>query len=159
MRVYRIERARYVPTALSGLGAAQSEGARWNSLHTPMVYTSESRALAMLEVAVHLDLSEDVPTDRYLVVIDIPDDLHIMTLNKEALPPQWEAKPPTSNSQRIGDDFIRHQAAAVFQVPSAIVSDECNYLINPLHPEAVRIRVVETAPFAFDLRWTPNSSL
>jgi len=74
MRVYRIEREKYLDTTLKGIGAALTEGYRWNSLNTYLVYTAASRALATLEVSVHLDLCEDLPADRYYVEIDIPDD-------------------------------------------------------------------------------------
>lgn len=69
MIVYRIEREKYLNTTLQGIGASMSEGYRWNSLNTRMVYTAESRALATLEVSAHLDLNEDLPIDRYYVVI------------------------------------------------------------------------------------------
>ena len=73
MRVYRIEREKYLNTTLKGIGAALAEGYRWNSLHTFLVDTAESGALATLEVSVHLDLNEDLPSDRYYVEIDIPE--------------------------------------------------------------------------------------
>lgn len=80
MRVFRVEREKYLSTTLNGIGAASSEGFRWNSLNTFLVYTAESRALATLEVSVHLDLSEDLPMDRYYVEIEIPDASKIRVL-------------------------------------------------------------------------------
>jgi RES domain-containing protein len=80
MRVFRIERKKYLNTTLKGIGAALTEGYRWNSLNTYLVYTAESRALAILEVSVHLDLSEDLPADRYCVEIDIPGEVKILEL-------------------------------------------------------------------------------
>ena len=71
MIVFRIEREKYLKTTLHGIGASLSIGFRWNSINTKLVYTAESRALATLEVAVHLDLSEDLPNDRYFVEIEI----------------------------------------------------------------------------------------
>ena len=81
MKVYRIEREKYLSTTLKGLGAAKTEGYRWNSLNTYLVYTAESRALATLEVSVHLDLAEDLPTDRWFVEIEIPDDIEVMEIS------------------------------------------------------------------------------
>ena len=75
MIVFRIERRKYLSATLMGIGASKSSGFRWNSLHNRMVYTAESRALATLEVAVHLDLNEDLPSDRMMVEIDIPDEV------------------------------------------------------------------------------------
>lgn len=78
MIVYRIEREKYLRSTLSGRGASMTKGYRWNSLSTKLVYTAESRALATLEVAVHLDLSQDLPKDRHYVEIEIPDDMLIL---------------------------------------------------------------------------------
>ncbi|MCW4469839.1 RES family NAD+ phosphorylase [Flavobacterium sp. MFBS3-15] len=153
MRVYRIEREKYLPTTLTGTGASMTEGYRWNSLNTCMVYTAESRALAMLEVSVHLDLTKDLPTDRFYVEVEIPDDIIIMELPEDALPENWDAKPPALETQFIGDDFVRQNEAAVLKVPSAIVPQEYNYLINPNHPDAKKIMVISEQRLAFDGRF------
>jgi RES domain-containing protein len=153
MRVFRIEREKYLETTLQGIGAALTEGYRWNSLNTYLVYTAETRALATLEVAVHLDLSEDLPTDRYYVEIDIPDNLEMLELNPEDLPENWDAKPPILETQFIGDDFVKDTAAAVLKVPSAIIPSEFNYLINPNHPDAAKITIVSNMPLNFDPRF------
>jgi RES domain-containing protein len=80
MRVFRIEREKYLESTLKGIGAAMTDGYRWNSINTYLVYTADSRALATLEVSVHLDLSEDLPIDRFYVEIEIPDDIQILEL-------------------------------------------------------------------------------
>lgn len=152
MRVYRIEREKYLATTLTGTGAAVTEGYRWNSLNTRLVYTSESRALAMLEVSVHLDLSEDLPADRFYVEIDIPDDVTVLELARKDLPDNWDARPPALETQYIGDDFVTQNAAAVLKVPSCIVPPEFNYLINPNHPDFKKITVVATERLSFDER-------
>ena len=153
MKVYRIERKKYLSTTLKGIGAALTEGYRWNSLNTYLVYTAASRALAMLEVSVHLDLSEDLPTDRYYVEIDIADEVEILELRTEDLPDNWDAKPPILETQFIGDDFVNDNSAAVLKVPSCIVPPESNYLINPNHPEAKLISVISKVPLTFDQRF------
>lgn len=158
MRVFRIEREKYLNTTLRGIGAAFAEGYRWNSLHTHLVYTAESRALATLEVSVHLDLSEDLPRDRYYVEIDIPDSVEILELSTENLPENWDAKPPILATQFIGDDFVNDAAAAVLKVPSCIVPPEFNYLINPNHPDAKRVAVISIVPLTFDQRSKPADS-
>jgi RES domain-containing protein len=153
MTVFRIEREKYLATTLSGIGASMAKGYRWNSLHTKLVYTSESRALATLEVSVHLDLSEDLPSDRFCVAIDIPDDITIMEVNIEDLPPEWDSKPPSLTTQIIGDDFVHDNEAAVLKVPSSIVHQEFNYLINPNHPDSKKITVRNVIPMSFDARF------
>jgi RES domain-containing protein len=152
MRVFRIEREKYLKTTLSGIGASMSEGFRWNSFNTRIVYTAETRALATLEVSVHLDLSEDLPSDRHYVEIEIPDSLLILEVNPKGLPKGWDAKPPILITQTIGDDFVNYKEAAVLKVPSAIVPQEFNYLINPNHKDADKIKVVSTAKMHFDTR-------
>lgn len=153
MRVYRIEREKYLETTLNGIGAALTDGYRWNSLQTYLVYTSESRALATLEVSVHIDLSEDLPTDRFYVEIEIPDDIEILELKMEELPENWDSKPPLLETQFIGDDFVNQNNAAVLKVPSSIVPPESNYLINPNHPDSKKIMVISTQKLVFDGRF------
>lgn len=152
MRVFRIEREKHLEKTLKGIGAASNEGFRWNSVMTYLVYTSESRALAMWEVAVHLDLSEDFPQDRYLVEIEIPDQLVILEIDPADLPEYWDAKPPTLATQYMGDDFVQEAQAAILKVPSSIIPKEYNYLINPHHPVAQSIRVIQADRLHFDER-------
>ena len=153
MRVYRVERARYLDTTLKGIGAAMNDGYRWNSRNTYLVYTAASRALATLEVSVHLDLTEDLPTDRFYVEIEVPNDVAILELAFEDLPDGWDSKPPILATQFIGDDFVVDRQAAVLKVPSSIVPQEFNYLINPHHPDSSRIEVLSKEPMKFDSRF------
>ncbi|HOY48063.1 MAG TPA: RES family NAD+ phosphorylase [Flavobacteriales bacterium] len=152
MVVYRIEREKYIDTTLSGVGASLSEGVRWNSLNTRIVYTSESRALALLEVSVHLDLSEDLPNDRYLIEIEIPDDVLIQEVMLADLPKDWNAQPPSLITQVIGDDFVRYNESAILKVPSTIIPQEFNFLINPNHQDAAKLRVLNAFNMQFDSR-------
>lgn len=152
MIVFRVERKKYLDATLKGVGAARTDGYRWNSLNTYLVYTASSRALALLEVSVHLDLSEDLPQDRYYVEIDIPDDLEILTISPDDLPRHWDAKPPILETQYIGDDFVSGQTAPVLKVPSAIVPLEFDYLINPNHPDSSHISIKAKSPLKFDRR-------
>lgn len=154
MIVYRIEREKYLGTTLTGIGASMTKGYRWNSLYTRLVYTAESRALATLEISVHLDLSQDLPIDRHYVEIEIPDDILILEATMDDLPEDWDAKPPSGITQSIGDDFVSQKEAAVLKVPSSIVPQESNFLINPNHPDAKRIVVKGTSPMVFDTRFT-----
>ncbi len=153
MTVYRIEREKYLGTTLQGIGASISKGYRWNSFNTKLVYTAESRALAILEVSVHLDLSEDLPADRFYVEIEIPDTITILEVALEDLPDDWNAKPPTITTQTIGDDFVNENEAAVLKVPSSIVPQEFNYLINPNHTDAKAIKVADKRRMSFDPRF------
>jgi len=148
MIVFRLTRARYARD-LSGR-AAELAGGRWNSKGTALLYTSCSRSLCLLELAVHLPLN-GVPIDYRLVSIEIPDD-SVEQLDKRRLNAQWKAIPFTTATMLVGDQFVRSNRNLALQVPSAIVPDEFNVLINPVHAETGRIKVIEELPFDFDER-------
>lgn len=152
MKVYRIEREKYLASTLNGIGPSLTDGFRWNSRNTFLVYTSATRSLAMLEVSAHLDMNVDLPTDRYFVEIGIPENVEILTLEIADLPSDWNNKPPGGASQMLGDNFVRSMAGAVLRVPSCIIPQEYNYLINPIHPEAQKIKVVRHQILQFDSR-------
>ncbi|TXD50740.1 MULTISPECIES: RES family NAD+ phosphorylase [unclassified Polaribacter] len=153
MRVYRIEREKYLETTLKGFGTATAEAYRRNSLNTYLVYTAESRTLAILEVSVHLDFSEDLPTDRYYVEMDIPDEIEILELKTKDLPSNWDTHPPSLETQYIGDDFVKNNEAAVLKMASCIVPLKYNFLINLKHFGAKRITVVARKQLTFDKRF------
>jgi RES domain-containing protein len=153
MTVYRIEREKYLEDTLQGIGASMVKGYRWNSLNTRLVYTAESRALATLETSVHLDLSEDLPNDRYYVEIEIPESITILEVNIDDLPENWDSKPPTITTQEIGDYFVNSNEGAILKVPSSIVPQEFNYLINPNHSDSNKIRMIKTYKMNFDSRF------
>jgi RES domain-containing protein len=153
MKVFRIEREIYLNQTLSGMGAAKATCNRWNSQFTPLIYTSAARSLALLELAVHLDLSADLPTDRYWVEIEIDDDLDILEISLDKLPLGWNDFPPSLRTQMLGDWFVRQNQYAVMKVPSSIVPQEFNYLIHPMHPDMAKITMVKTEPIIFDSRF------
>ncbi|HNT19733.1 MAG TPA: RES family NAD+ phosphorylase [Saprospiraceae bacterium] len=150
MEVYRLCRKIY-SGSLSGKGAAL-EGARWNSPGIEMIYTAMNRSLAMLEVAVHLNLSA-MPDDYYILTIHIPDELSLKKLNLSSLPDHWNDFPYHRETQAIGDAFIKSGRYCLLQVPSAVTRGDFNLLINPVHPEFRRIRIVEREHFPFDKRF------
>jgi RES domain-containing protein len=147
MRVWRIARECYDP--LDGEGARRV-GGRWNSAGRPLVYTSRTASLSMLEVLVWVD-PEDVPDDLRLFEIDVPDDAVILSLDPASLPTRW-AEHSCPECVQAGDRWIDGSESLALDVPSALLPEEHNLLINPMHPDAVRVRVVESRPFSFDLR-------
>ncbi|MCR9182677.1 MAG: RES family NAD+ phosphorylase [Flavobacteriaceae bacterium] len=149
MKVYRLSRKKY-SGELSGKGAALS-GNRWNSKGVEMVYTSESRALAMAEVIVHLSLAV-LPKDFILLEIEIPDGIKIKKISPKELPENWNTFPNHPATQQTGDAFIRDCQFAVLQVPSAVVNGDFNFLLNPFHPDFKRIKITSKHPFLIDQR-------
>jgi RES domain-containing protein len=147
MRVWRIARGCYAP--LDGEGA-RLNGGRWNSAGRPVVYTAQTAALAVLEVLVWTD-PEDIPDDLRLFEIELPDDAAIDALETAVLPVNW-TEPGSPDCAAAGDAWLGAAASLALTVPSAVLPEERNLLINPRHPDAARVRIAESRPFAFDLR-------
>ncbi len=147
MIAWRISKAKWKDTAFTGEGAAHG-GGRWNSRNTWMVYCSESQSLAALENLVHLN---PPICFRYVVFkIEFADSL--ITTPGKPLPKDWQEEPATISSKRIGDKWIHNRESAVLKIPSAIIPDEFNYLLNPSHPHFKKIKIDQPKPFNFDPR-------
>lgn len=149
MRVFRLSRRKYAKE-LNGRGAAKSEN-RWNSKGVEMIYTAESRALAMAEVAVHLTLAT-LPGDYVMIEIEIPDSVKIKELKISELSDNWNINPPGTETQNIGNEFIDSKKECVLKVPSAIVKGDFNFLINPHHKDLKKIKIIKISDFPFDKR-------
>jgi len=140
--VHRLCRAPF--TALDGEGA-RLWGGRWNSPGWPVIYTAASPSLAVLEVLVHLDLPPElIPDDYRLLSIGIPDEAPLERL--EAAPVEQAA------CVAAGDAFLTRGAAFALLVPSVIVPQERNALINVRHPAIASMRLIDDAPFRLDSR-------
>ena len=116
-----------------------------------MVYTSTNIALATLETLSYLQY-KGVPYNRYLVRIDIPQRLWRKRTAVAPLPGGWDAVPIGLTGRCAGDEWIAGGHSALLQVPSVIVPDESNILINPEHPDAAAIRAVTIKRWAYDPR-------
>lgn len=139
MRLWRL--AREAHSALDGEGARMF-GGRWNSPGRPAVYCAGSAALAILEVRVHLDLPLDLlPEDYRLFMIETGD------AGLEDAPAQ-----AVEIARAFGDGWLASGRSAILRVPSVILPEEWNVLINPLHAQAQQIQVVSRRPFQFDSR-------
>jgi len=149
MIVYRLSKQAYIKD-LSGYGAEKT-GGRWNSKGIPILYTAASRALAVVEIAVHVPLGI-IPTDYYLATIEIPDKASIPRVEIADLPANWNKNPFIKTTQLIGDGFIKNNQHLMVQVPSATVTGDYNYLINPRHPNFKTITIKSVDAFEFDLR-------
>ncbi len=142
--VYRLVRRERAPDALSGEGARRY-GGRWNPPGTAVVYASESRALAVLETFVHLTLEARVIA-FVLVTLELP--------GRAPLRRRADTRPPRSfaASQEAGNTWLEDGDALALVVPSLIVPQEKNYVLNVAHPQFVGVKVAGTEPFSFDER-------
>lgn len=129
---------------LSGQGAANDPG-RWNSLRLPVIYTSTSIALACLETVVHVTGDQGLPLRRWLVAIDVPAKHWQQRLS-------WDATPAGTSSRGWGDRWLLGQGSLIALVPSVIVPEECNALINPAHPGASSLVPTVIRPWTYDSR-------
>ena len=149
MRVYRLSKEAYKDD-LSGK-SAERYGGRWNGKGTRMLYTSDSRSLAKLEVAVHVPLNR-IPRNYYMVTIDIPDGL-IGEFDFRLLEGKnWKNSPPIKLTQTEGDRFVKQKKFLAIKVPSAVVDGDHNILINPEHPDAKHLKIIGIEKFDFDMR-------
>ncbi len=146
MIAYRITLAKW-----AGQLTASGRAARWNSNGHFMTYAASTRALACLENMVH---RRSIGADDLfrVTLIEIPDELKIKKIDKKGLPDNWQEYTNYAFCQVIGDTWLKGKATAVLRVPSAIIPEEYNYLINPQHPDFGRIKVHATESFGFDER-------
>lgn len=145
--VYRLTRAPYVD--LSGEGARLG-GGRWNRPGHPAVYTGESPGITLLELLVHLR-PDRVPTDLVLLSVEIPDPVSREEWAEQALPSDWRDVGAESCLD-AGDAWLNGQTAAVLRMPSAIIPEEHNLILNPRHPDHQRVRIATQRDFEIDAR-------
>ncbi len=152
--VWRIasDTPQYEAHDLSGKGAEQT-GGRWNRKGTPMVYASVSRSLACLETVVHFGSGDDLPLNRYLVQISIPIALWGSRFELDpAHHAGWDAEPPGKVSTDWGTAWIQGKTTLLARVPSVIVPEEHNILINPQHPDVGKLAAVKVRKWTYDQR-------
>lgn len=146
MLVYRICLAQFA-NSLQASGRA----ARWNPNHVKVIYTSSSLSLACLENVVHrshLGLNQNFRC----LTINIPKDLQVFEVTSKELTPNWMDFSSLPYTQEIGSEWIKSLKTPIFKVPSSIITQETNFLINPLHPDFDKITIIANEPFVFDNR-------
>lgn len=152
MQVFRITRKRYESQVLSGEGGRRV-ASRWNYKGDSIVYTSSSRSLSLLEMLVHMDMEDMRKMDLLICEIHIPERLKIESIPIQKLPEGWNRTPFNKGSQQYWRHFIEDRKAAVLRVPSVIIPEEWNYLIDPEHPDSKKIKVRSCNPLQVDARF------
>lgn len=145
--IWRIVKEKHKAKAFDGEGAKQY-GGRWNHPGFPVVYCSETLALAALELFVQLDLVSHMP----LVAIEalIPEDISIET--SVNLPKNWTLYPVPTETQNYGGEWLQSERTAVLKIPSVIIPKEYNYLLNPRHSDFHKIKIKSESIFNYDAR-------
>lgn len=124
--------------------------ARWHTAGHRIVYLAESPAGAMIEALVHLELDEaDWPRSYQLIQVEVPDSLKMETL-KPTPAKAWKLS--LAVTRRLGDEWLRARRSALARVPSAIVPETWNVLLNPEHDDAKQVRVLKTIRAEYDPR-------
>ena len=148
MIVYRLAIEQYCDD-LSGTGS-KLFGGRWNHVGTPVVYTTENISLSVLEILVRTGKTM-VPLNYMLISIEIPDSITPTLITKSKLKKDW--KEDIDNTQFIGTEFARNNQSVILKVPSAVVDEEHNYILNPAHPDMKKVKIKQLMPFRFDKRF------
>ncbi len=152
IRAWRITHKRHADRAFTGEGA-YLYGGRWNPPGYRVIYVSASIALATLEILV-----QGVPptqfTDFVYIPVDLPDRM-ISDLPSDMLPSDWRKDPIPESTRRFGRKWIHAQKFLVLRVPSAVVPEEFNFLINPLHADFTQLKIGTPRSYAIDERLLP----
>ncbi|WP_083941337.1 RES family NAD+ phosphorylase [Pseudoduganella violaceinigra] len=138
---------------MTGKGAAHRGGSRWNQAGEHVAYAATSISLAAWETRAHFAKGGALPWNRILVRIDVPDDIWAArdTVSRP-LPVGWNVVPEGMVSRSIGSTWLSKGTTALLVVPSVIINEEDNVLINPAHPDATRITTSRVRQFIYDHR-------
>ncbi len=150
MELFRITQEQYADD-LSGNGA-RLYGGRWNSEGLFAVYTSSSRALALLETLAHTPAKMLDAKAYILVTLSVPDIYTRDATGTDELPPGWDSPDVRPSTKRIGDLFLREKKSLLLAVPSVLMPEEMNYMLNPLHTGLKKVRIVHKRRVSFDRR-------
>jgi RES domain-containing protein len=152
MELYRITQEKYADD-LSGNGA-RIFGGRWNSEGLFAVYTSSSRSLALLEILAHTPAKMLEGKIYILTTISVPDSIRPEELDKTRLTAGWDAPDTRALTKKMGDKFLRSKKSLFLSVPSVLMPEENNYLINPLHTDMKKLKIIFKRRIYFDARVT-----
>ena len=150
MFCYRLVKKKYAEAALSGEGGRR-KNSRWMPKGFPVVYVSESRALAALELFVNLS-DEGRAVQLVCIQVEIPDTLKVTEIDPSSLPENWRDTPAPAVLMSFGSEWSRKSGTAILKVPSAVITTEYNFLINLSHPDFRKIKIGQPEDFCYDLR-------
>jgi RES domain-containing protein len=149
---WRLVKKQHAATALSGEGARLG-GGRWNYVGISVIYASETLSLAALELFVHFT-RRDIKISKSLLAIpiEIPDSVTKIDLLSASLKKGWNSSPPPDFTKDLGTRWVHEGKSVILRVPSAVVQNECNLVINPNHPDFDKITAGAAQPFSLDDR-------
>lgn len=147
MKLYRIGACRHI-SDMTGTGGLYASG-RWHSRGTRILYFSEHISLAKLEVLAN---SNFLPKKMCLLTIETKSDVSVNTIRKDELPEHWDSYPHPDLLKKLTANWITQSGSLLLKVPSAQSHNEYNYLLNPIHKEMDKVRVLSITETKFDHR-------
>lgn len=148
MELYRITLSKYA----NALYVPAYPG-RWNSKGVPVIYCSWSRSLASLENLVHR--GDKVLSSLFsIMVIEVEDSVKVASISVDSLPDDWATTSVDTyhNCQRLGNSWVKSSESCLLEIPSAIIQEESNYIINPAHEDYGKVELKRVEEFRFDKR-------
>lgn len=149
---WRLVRSSHAAQAFDGEGAWLYPG-RWNSPGIRMVYTADSPALAALDILIQIH--GEPPDDRYVLIAATFPERTVTRLDPGELPQGWATYPAAPPLRILGDTWIARNTSLVLAVPSAVIPEQHNFLINPRHPDFPSLKIAVPRAFTFDPRLFP----
>ncbi len=146
MELFRITKAQFADQLF-----ASGIAGRWNRSGEEVIYAAGSRSLACLENLVHRNGRGTTQT-FVTMVLYVPDNLPLRQINAADLLSNWNQSAFCSTCQDLGSTWFQKEKHLILKVPSAVIPDEYNFVINTLHPDFKEVQLVHRLPFSFDLR-------
>jgi len=150
MEIFRIAQEQFADD-LTGNGS-RLFGGRWNSEGIFAVYTSSSRSLALLETLAHTPAKMLNAKNYYLVTLTVQDMIPAEKILFDNLPLGWDAPDARSFTKKLGDKFLIQRRGLLLSVPSVLMQEEINYMLNPLHTDIRKVKIVNKRRIYFDKR-------
>lgn len=148
MLVYHLGHSRYADS-LTGEGA-KLHGGRWNLIGTPCIYTSESKALSVLEYAANVRL-EEMPGNLAITVYELPSKSWL-EVDLKTIPDDWQAVPTPNSTKEFGTGLLQKPQTLAIKLPSVIIPSEFNFILNPRAKNFHLIKIVSINAFSMDRR-------
>ena len=144
---WRIVTRRRQADAFTGEGARLAPG-RWNARGTRAIYLGGTLSLAALEMLLYAGRAA-LTIPLLVFRVDFPEGVGVESLLIDKLPVNWRQQPPPDSTRRLGSDWIAHGAAVALRVPSALIPEEWNLVLNPAHPDFSKLRIGKPQVFRF----------
>ncbi len=154
MELFRITQKKFAED-LSGNGS-RLFGGRWNSEGFYALYTSSTRSMALLETLAHTPAKMLDIKDYELITLQVPDSVGIEKILLSALPKFWDAPDTRIFTKKLGDKFLSEKTNLLLEVPCVLMPEEVNYVLNPLHKDMNKVKIIRSRRIYFDKRVEEN---